>query len=148
MVMIARAKDDEVAELDMHLGWGRCRESAMATDVIMKFDKTNVTGTLNDTETARAFAEKLPVTIHVGGTGMDFCGLMPFELPYEPEQVHFGWTNGDINYNPEGGWFALLFAGEEVSAGSGDQLVMGRVTSPLDVLHELSGSYDLVIERA
>ena len=120
----------------------------MATDIIMRFGETEVAGTLRDTECARAFAAQLPLTIRVGGTGMDFCGPMPVELPYEQDEVHHGWTNGDINYNPEGGWFALLFAGEEDSGRYGDQVIMGRVTSPLDVLHTLSGSYDLVIDRA
>ena len=29
----------------------------------------------------------LPVSIEVSGTGIDFCGRMPFELPYLHEQV-------------------------------------------------------------
>ena len=40
----------------------------------------------------------------------------------------------------------LIVASDIVSVG--DQVIMGRVTSPLDVLHTLSGSYDLVIDRA
>lgn len=120
----------------------------MLTKVNMRFGKVSIPAELNDTETARAFASKLPTTIRVNGTGIDFCGRMPFDLPYEEEQVGRGWTNGDVNYNPGGGWFALLFDDEENSARYGDQVNMGRVTGPLDVLHKLSGSYDLVIERA
>lgn len=120
----------------------------MATKISMRFGETSVSAELNDTETARAFAQKLPVTIHVNGTGIDFCGRMPFELPYDDPQVGCGWTNGDVNYNPGGGWFAVLFDDEENSKRFGDQVNMGRVTDELDVLHGLSGSYDLVIERA
>lgn len=120
----------------------------MVTKINLRFGATVVAAELNDTDTARSFAEKLPTTIHVGGTGIDFCGQMPFELPYEKSQVGRGWSNGDVNYNPSGGWFALLFDGEEDSDRYGDQVNMGRVTDPLDTLHALSGSYDLVIERA
>lgn len=120
----------------------------MATRINLRFGATVVPAELNETETALAFAEKLPATIRVGGTGIDFCGQMPFELPYAEAQVGRGWTNGDVNYNPGGGWFALLFDDEENSGRYGDQVNMGRVVGPLDALHALSGSYDLVIERA
>ena len=120
----------------------------MTTKICMRFGETTVQAELNDTDTARAFASKLPATIRVSGTGIDFCGRMPFGLPYEKSQVGRGWTNGDVNYNPGGGWFALLFDDEENSSRYGDQVNMGRVVGSLDMLHELSGSYDLVIERA
>ena len=120
----------------------------MATKINLRFGETSIPVELNDTETALAFAQELPATIHVNGTGIDFCGRMPFELPYEESQVGHGWVNGDVNYNPGGGWFALLFDDEENSKRYGDQVNIGRVTGQLGVLHELSGSYDLVIERA
>lgn len=116
------------------------------TEILMHFDDVCIRGTLNDTETARAFAEHLPATIGVSGTGIDFCGRMPFALPYDEGQVRFGWKNGDINYNPEGGWFAVLFDDEQNSQRYGDQVNIGRVEGPLEKLHELHGAYDLRIE--
>lgn len=119
------------------------------TTIKLVFGNTTVNAELNDTETARAFAEKLPVTIAVGGTGIDFCGRMPFSLPYEDAQVHNGWTNGDVNYNPRGGWFAVLYGGEEDSARYDDQVVMGRIEgADLAAVQALGGSYDLRIELA
>lgn len=120
----------------------------MGQRIVMHFDNIAIYGELNDTETAQEFANHLPATIHVNGTGIDFCGQMPFSLPYKPEQVHHGWTNGDINYNPDGGWFAILFDDEENSQRYGDQVVMGRVEGSLEILHKLSGSYNVEIERA
>lgn len=121
----------------------------MAGKIILRFGDTVVPAQLNDTETARAFSRRLPVTIHVSGTGVDFCGRMPFSLPYEQEQVHSGWTDGDVNYNPGGGWLAVLYDGQEGSGVYGDQVVMGRIAAEdLPRLRELSGSYDLVVERA
>lgn len=116
--------------------------------IIMRFGETAVHAVLNDTETARAFADRLPVRVRVSGTGIDFCGQMPFSLPYEDAQVKHGWTNGDVNYNPGGGWFAVLFDDEENSRRYGDQVNMGRVTDPLSVLHGLSGSYEVLVEKA
>ena len=121
----------------------------MAGKIRLKFGGTDVLAELNDTETARAFSSLLPVTIHVSGTGVDFCGRMPFSLPYEQGQVHSGWTNGDVNYNPGGGWLAVLYDGEEGSERYGDQVVMGRIApDDLPRMRGLSGSYDLVVERA
>ena len=120
----------------------------MTTRINLHFGETTIPAELNDSETAVAFARRLPVTIHVSGTGIDFCGRMPFALPYDESQVGRGWINGDVNYNPGGGWFALLFDDQENSRRYGDQVNMGRVIGRLGVLHELSGSYDLVIERA
>ena len=118
------------------------------TRIVMHFGATDVHGVLNETETARAFADRLPVSIRVSGTGVDFCGQMPFKLPCSQDQIGFGWTNGDINYNPGGGWFAVLFDDEQNSRRYGDQVNMGRVVSPLDDLRALSGSFDVRIERS
>lgn len=121
----------------------------MTDKISLSFGETKVTAELNDTDTARAFASHLPTTIHVNGTGADFCGRMPFSLPYEESQVHRGWTNGDVNYNPGGGWFAVLYDGEENSKVYGDQVIMGRLAQEdLDRVRTLTGSFDLLIEKA
>lgn len=119
-----------------------------STKILMHFGDTCVKATLNESETAQKFIEHLPVTIPVNGTGIDFCGQMPFSLPYEESQVHFGWKNGNVNYNPEGGWFAVLFDDEENSQRYGDQVNMGRIEGPLDELHALHGAYKVRIEQA
>ena len=132
-----------------HNRYESIRERGAMTDIKLIFGHTTVKATLNDSATARAFAAKLPTTVSVSGTGIDFCGPMPFSLPYEDEQVHHGWTNGDLNYNPGGGWLALLYGGEEDSMRYGDQVIMGRVEGEdLERVSALSGSYDLRIERA
>lgn len=118
------------------------------TTINMRFGEAVVPAQLNDSATAKAFADKLPATITVSGTGIDFCGHMPFSLPYEQSQVGRGWKNGDVNYNPGGGWFAVLFDDEENSERYGDQVNIGRVTCDLSVLHELDGTYEVVVEEA
>ncbi|WP_165248644.1 cyclophilin-like fold protein [Adlercreutzia sp. ZJ141] len=113
------------------------------------FDTTTVSGTLNDTETAKAFFDALPLSIHVGTSGMDFCGQMGQSFPYEPSHVGFGWKNGDINYNPSGGWFAVFFDGENISGSYGDQVNMGHLDDDaIEALSKLKGSYEITIRKA
>ena len=42
----------------------------------------------------------------------------------------------------------MLFDNEENPQRYGDQVNMGRVTCPLEVLHGLSGSYEVLVELA
>ncbi len=120
----------------------------MPTEIVMRFGEESVSATLNDTETAQAFAENLPASIRVRGASIDFCGRMPWKLPYEQSQVGHGWINGDVNYNPGGGWFAVLFGDEENSRRYGDQVNIGQVSESLDVFQRLGGAYDVEIELA
>ncbi len=118
----------------------------MAQRIRLQFDEIAVICRLNETETARAFARLLPQTIAMSGTGIDLCGPMPAELPYDSVLVHHGWKDGDVNYNPEGGWLALFFDDEENSLRFGDQLTIGHIEGSLDVLRGRAGRYLVRIE--
>lgn len=121
----------------------------MERAIVLDFGDVRLKGTLNDTETARAFASALPVTIVVSSSGMDFCGKIGLSLPYEESQVGYGWRDGDINYSPHGGWFALFYGGQDQSESYGDQVNMGRLDDDaVRVLAQLKGSYDMTIKAA
>ncbi len=116
--------------------------------ITLTFGTTVVHGVLNDSKTAQAFAAKLPASIRVNGSGVDFCGPMPFALPYMNDQVHYGWHDGDVNYNPGGGWFAILHSGQQESQSYGDQVVMGRIADEdLNAVRSLSGSFDVIVKE-
>ena len=66
------------------------------TKINMYFGDTLITGVLNDCETAKAFIERLPMTQHVSRYSHDFCGVTE-DLPYNEDEVHYGWLNGDID---------------------------------------------------
>ena len=68
------------------------------TKILLHFGDTVIPGILNDCDTAQALIEKLPYTVHMNSYSHDFCGVMPDELPYNEEEVHYGWLNGDIDY--------------------------------------------------
>ena len=117
------------------------------TKINMYFGDTLITGVLNDSETAQALIAKLPMTQHVSRYAHDFCGVTD-ELPYNEEDVHYGWLNGDIDYALNAPYFTILFEDEEVSEQYGYQVNIGVITTPLADLSALDGSFDVRIELA
>lgn len=117
------------------------------TKINLYFGDTVIPGVLNDSETAKALIEKLPMTQHMSRYTHDFCGVTE-ELPYNEEEVHYGWLNGDIDYAIDAPYFTILFEDEEVSEQYGDQVNIGVITCPLKTISALEGSYDVRIELA
>ena len=117
------------------------------TKINMYFGDTLITGVLNDSETAKALIEKLPMTQHVSRYSHDFCGTTE-ELPYNEDEVHYGWLNGDIDYATDAPYFTILFEDEDVSEQYGYQVNIGVITCPLSEIAALEGSYDVRIELA
>ena len=111
------------------------------------FGDTLITGVLNDSETAKALIEKLPMTQHMSRYSHDFCGVTE-ELPYNEDDVHYGWLNGDIDYALNAPYFTILFEDEDVSEQYGYQVNIGVITCPIADIAALQGSYDVRIELA
>lgn len=124
------------------------REAAKGTEVTLDFGGTVLTGHLNDSETARALADRLPVTVDVGCTDVDFCGQLGIDLPYDEAERGNGWLDGDINYNPMGGWFVVFKGGEEDSSAYDDQVNVGVVDCDLEELRALPGPCRLTVDLA
>lgn len=117
------------------------------TKINMYFGDTLITGVLNDSETAKALIEKLPMTQHMSRYSHDFCGVTE-ELPYNEDDVHYGWLNGDIDYALDAPYFTILFEDEDVSEQYGYQVNIGVITCPIADIAALQGSYDVRIELA
>jgi hypothetical protein len=117
------------------------------TKINMYFGDTLITGVLNDCDTAKAFIAKLPMTQHVSRYSHDFCGVTE-DLPYNEDEVHYGWLNGDIDYAINVPYFTILFEDEDKSEQYGDQVNIGVITVPLSEIAALEGSYDVRIELA
>ena len=118
------------------------------TKINMHFGDTIIPGILNDSDTAKALIEKLPYTVHMNSYSHDFCGVMPDDLPYHEEEVHYGWLNGDIDYAIDAPYFTILHSDEEISEKYGYQVNIGVITCELSKIRDLSGSYDVLIELA
>lgn len=115
------------------------------TKIKMTFGDTIIYGVLNDSETAKALIQKLPITQHESRYTHDFCGVTE-KLPYNEDEVHYGWLNGDIDYAIDAPYYTILFKDEEISEQYGDQVNIGVITSPISEIDKLSGSFDVKIE--
>lgn len=124
------------------------REAAQGQKITLDFGGTVLTGHLNDSETAEALVEHLPVTVDVSCTDVDFCGQLDIDLPYNEAERGNGWLDGDINYNPLGGWFVVFKGGERESSAYDDQVNVGVVDCDLEDLRALSGSCRLTVDLA
>ena len=101
---------------------------------------------LNGSAAARALAAQLPQTLSMGVSSVGCCGRLSFSLPHDAADVHPGWSDGDLNYKPEGSWLALFFDDERNSARYGGQITLGHAVGPLDALRGLEGTHDVRID--
>ena len=115
------------------------------TKILLHFGDTVIPGVLNDSETAQALIAKLPYTQHMSRYSHDFCGVTE-DLPYNADEEHYGWLNGDIDYATDAPYFTILFEDQDESEIYGNQVNIGVITCPLADIAALEGSYDVVIE--
>ena len=118
------------------------------TRINMHFGDTVIPGILNDSTTAQAFIEMLPLTVHESRYSHDFCGSMGENLPFDEEDERYGWLNGDIAIGTDVPWFTILFADEEISEQYGNLVNIGVIDCELSQISDLAGSYDVLIELA
>lgn len=110
-------------------------------------DDAVLTGVLNDSETAQALIAQLPYTVHMSHYTHDFCGVTD-DLPYQEDEVHYGWLNGDIDYATDAPYFTILYKDQDISEQYGYQVNIGVLTSPLSEIANLGSSYDVTVELA
>ncbi|MBU3878197.1 hypothetical protein HGO97_020560 [Faecalicatena sp. AGMB00832] len=99
-------------------------------DIILHIADRKIPAVLNDTVAAKDFETRLP--FHTAGydSGIDYCCTAE-EGKSDPNERQAGWKNGDINL--AGGWFALLYAGEEESKAYEDLMIIGRLKDVNDL---------------
>ncbi|WP_314724537.1 cyclophilin-like fold protein [Enterocloster bolteae] len=118
------------------------------TRINMHFGDTVIPGILNDSTTAQAFIEMLPMTVHESRYSHDFCGSMDDFLPFDEEDERYGWLNGDIAIGTNVPWFTILFDDEDISEQYGNLVNIGVIDCDLSAISDLNGSYDVLIELA
>ena len=92
--------------------------------VVISDGKVKIRAFLNDTLAAKDFEKRLPFTCSGYDSGMDYCCSAANGL-YDPLETQTGWKNGDISLG--GGWFALLYGGEERSEEYKDMMIIGHI---------------------
>ena len=108
------------------------------TKILLHFGDTVIPGVLNDSETAQALIAKLPYIQHMSRYSHDFCGVTE-DLPYNEEEEHYGWLNGDIDYATDAPYFTILFEDQDESEIYGSQVNIGVITCPLSDIAALNG---------
>ncbi len=98
---------------------------------------------LNDTLAARDFEKRLPFTCSGYDSGIDYCCSAASGI-YDPLEMQTGWKNGDISLG--GGWFALLYGGEETSEEYRNMMIIGHILEDdLEMVKEMPERVTLTI---
>lgn len=98
------------------------------TKVKLIVGTTTITATLNNSVSAKDLISKLPYTVGVSRSHVDYCGILPEPLESDDSEGQRGWKDGDISYIPGDDYIAFFFGGEAESASySYSQHIIGKV---------------------
>jgi hypothetical protein len=127
-------------------GTDMTNENTGETRVTLMIEDVVIPATLNNTVTAQAFIERLPLTVRASKAQYDFCGTVE-ELACDDSERQAGWKNGDIGYS--NGWFALFHNGEDQSASYTSEMIIGHFDDEyLETIRGLSGRIEITIALA
>jgi len=115
------------------------------TKVRLVVGETVIPAVLNDGKAAEALIAKLPYTVRLARYEHDYCGVMD-ALPYDTEDVHNGWRNGDIAFTTSGNYFAILYKDEEISQEFDGLVTMGSLDGDPMIMETLERSISVRIE--
>jgi hypothetical protein len=116
--------------------------------VTLTIGDASIPAVLNDTVSARDLISRLPYTVSLHRYSHDYCGVMSDPLDYDKADVRHGWKNGDIHFATDGPYFVLFFGDEENSKQYGNQVHIGVMDVDLEILRDLGGDIDVLIELA
>jgi hypothetical protein len=118
----------------------------MPTKILIKADNKTIPAVLNDTLAAREFKKRLPFKVSGNRYENDYCCPAACCV-FDPTETQSGWKNGDISL--AGGWFAILFDGEEMSRDYRGMMIIARIGEEnLHLIRELPESVQFVVELA
>lgn len=124
-------------------------------NIANKVNKTPVTLTigdktfnavLNETTAAKDLISRLPVTVELFNSDNDYCGGITPPLEYEEDEVQHGYKNGDLAFWTAGDDFVIFVKDEELSANTGDLVIIGNIVNDIDKLQNLDGTIDVLID--
>jgi len=116
------------------------------TAITLRVGNTVIPATLNNTITAQCFKETLPFSITLNRYEVDYCASAA-PLKTDESDRQSGWTNGDIGHF--GGWFTILFDGEEKSKETSGVVIIGRIDDGhLDTVRSLGHPVRITVDLA
>ena len=122
---------------------------AMSKRIQIKLNQIEIPAELNESNTARAIWEALPIKGQVNLWGNEIYFSIPLSLELEDgkELVNIG----DLGYWPQGKAFCIFFGptpasrGNEIRPASAVS-VFGKVSGDLSILKQITSGTDIVIE--
>ncbi len=122
----------------------------MGKKIKIKAGNIEVTAELNETNTAGAIWEALPIKGHASCWGDEIYFSIPVSLEEEDAQGVVGM--GDLGYWPPGTGFCLFFGptpmsrGQEIKPASPVN-VFGRITGDATVLKQVASGAEIIVEE-
>jgi hypothetical protein len=118
----------------------------MPTNILLKTNDLIIPATLNNTMAAQEFKKRLPLKISGYRSAVDYCCAATCGV-FNPAETQSGWKNGDISL--AGGWFAVLFDGEETSQNYHGMMIIAHIKEEhLQLVKELPDTVKFVVELA
>jgi hypothetical protein len=118
------------------------------TRIKMTVGEAVIPAVLNDGKSAKALIARLPYTVRLQKYAHDYCGVMREPLPYDAQDAHNGWLNGDIAFAIDGDYFTILYKDEEISRQYDGIVTLGVLDAPLSIMDTLETSISVGIELA
>lgn len=122
----------------------------MVKRICIKLSSVEAIADLNDTMTAQAIWEALPIKGQVNLWGEEIYFSIPLSLKLEDEQKLV--NIGDLGYWPQGNAFCIFFGPTPISEGgkirpASAVTLFGRVTSDTTVFKQVASGTEIAIER-
>lgn len=118
----------------------------MPTPIVLKVNDTIIPATLNETVAAQDFKKRLPFKVSGYRSSVDYC-CTAASGKFDPTETQSGWKNGDISL--AGGWFAVLFDGEEQSGSYSGMMIIAHINEEnLYLVKSLPDSVEFTVELA
>ncbi len=122
----------------------------MARKIRIKAGQVEVKAELNDTKTAEAIWEALPITGRGNRWGDEIYFSIPVSL--DPENAQELVSVGDLAYWPQGNGFCIFFGPTPISEGKEPRPaspcnVFGKVIDDATVLRQVPSGAEITIEK-
>ncbi len=122
----------------------------MSKRIRIRANAIEVTAELDDTKTAEAIWEALPIKSHVSLWGQEIYFSTPIHLELEAGQEVV--NIGDLGYWPPGSGFCIFFG--PTPASRGDEIrpaspvsVFGKVVSDIKMLGQIKQGAEITVDR-
>jgi len=121
-------------------------EQEVSTNIVIKANDVVIPAVLNDTVAAQEFKKRLPFKVSGNRAEVDYCCTAECGV-FDPKETQSGWKNGDVSL--AGGWFAILFDGEETSQNYHGMMIIAHIEEAyLPMVKGLPEAVTFIVELA